>query len=709
LGRGSLDALRGLLRVLGERQGFVSLFDAAGGEEALGRTLRELLGQPSGGARALSRPAGHALDEEAEPLQEAQGFSLCFLGVLEEAQGEALELPPAPAAGRWVAQVLEAAPDGWSSSSARLRVGAPVEVEWALPPFVDKGDWALGRLKVACWSARGASVRLRHEGQPVALTLSPWGLDEEARPWVEGEPVTARAWLEGLAQPGRWTLEVGPSDDEGVAWVREQRHVSEAGRAVWPVRRVRCLAPGDRTLAQGEGERRVLRDLTPLAQGFARALLARGGDSCEGAAARLLAAGVGLAEGWDDPGAWFDELLKALARLRALFVPGEGLSAYVPGGPQDPALGDAAMRLLLRAQAILPRLPQDDSLQGKARVALEAAVHVGQRVAIAAGAVLPPPVERLRDGDDAELLLRMRPDRAELAAVTARARLKRRASSREEAQGLAEQGRAGSSKRRAEQAWCARVLLETGDPLDVAAALQALGEACAGVSGAPLGHDGGAGVTDTAALLLVLFEVGRRPALTATGVVSTLDGQPCGWGEVARGGLLAHAGHAWVVWDEPEPDDLTEPSSLIPLQVQLQRLGQRAPQTVFYVGEPLELGVDLGPLERGGGALAGDVLEVHLPACLAPVPGAALQMAREGRLLRLPLEPGERRVTLALRSVSLTGAGAEAHRAAQHFAVGLRNLRDPKRGRGLVGLDVRVVATEDLAARLRRGVRDLLG
>jgi hypothetical protein len=84
-------------------------------------------------------------------------------------------------------------------------------------------------------------------------------------------------------------------------------------------------------------------------------------------------------------------------------------------------------------------------------------------------------------------------------------------------------------------------------------------------------------------------------------------------------------------------------------------------------------------------------------------------MAREGRLLRLPLEPGERRVTLALRSVSLTGSGAEAHRAAQHFAVGLRNLRDPKRGRGLVGLDVRVVATEDLAARLRRGVRDLLG
>jgi hypothetical protein len=699
LGRALLDHLRALLAQLSPAASLPSLYEAAGGEEAFAEALRVLQGKPEPPRRPPPLPP--RLEEPAPPLAEGRDDSPLLVRVLTLGEPLELRLPPMPAEGRVQVQVIALGAEHWSLATAGLRCGAPVGLSWHLPAFVNPGDQATGRVELRAWG-RPAALWLTCDGLPVPLTLCPDDPDEEPLTLDPGARLPHRARLRFAAAPGRWALSVGPwragaATPPADPWLRREGVISVAGRAVWLARRVRCLQRGDRVPDGDHRNLRLLPSLEPVLQQHLRAICAATWETCESLAARLLALTLRLLLGQDDPDALLKDLLWAAGCLRALFLPGAGWAARDPAGPPDDRLGELATRHLLRLATLLPRLRLDELAHRKAQPLLEGAAHLGQRAALAAGMVLPPPPESVLTADDADLLLRTRPARLAVAAATARARLKRRASARDLHD--AHDGRLSEPELRAERAFAARVLLETQEEADRHLALHALARACDSSLRGPLAPLGGWSTADSAAVALVLFELFESEYLHSDGQARRAEGG----GEWEA--LEVVQGRAWITWDEWQEDDLSDPASLLPLQVSLHRRGSRAPETRFQLGDLLDLEIDLGAPPQGG-ARPGDWLEVHLPAALAPVHWPGLRAERGGRLLRIDLE-GRPRLALSLRAVATTGVVGRQP-AAQHFALALRNMDDPRRGRGMLGLDVTIQDAADLSERLRRGVQDLL-
>lgn len=709
LGQALLDHLRELLERLEPQAPLPTLFEAAGAEAALQDVLRALQGRPEPPRRPRAAP--RQLEEDAPPLPvEGREVRPLLVRILAAEEPVELRLPSLPSEGRVQVQVIDLSGGAWSLATSSLRCGAPVGVHWHLPAFVNPGDQAQGRLELRCWG-QPAALWLSADGVPVPVTLRPDHPDGEPTPLEPGQRLPTRARLEFDAAPGRWSLVVAPWREGSDApppdpWIHREGVVSVAGRAIWLTRHVRCLQAGERAPRGLLRPLQVLPDLEPLLRDYLRAIQAATWETCESLAAQVLGLAITLLMGPEEPEAFYQSLMRACSRLRALFVAGVGWSARDPAGPPDQRLGQAATRHLLRLGSLLHRLEEHSPLHQRARVLLEGAVHMGQRAATLSGMVLPLPVESVHNADDADLLWRQRPERLAVAAATARARLKRRASARDLQE--APIGRRSEPEARAERAFAARVLLETGEEADRALALEALALACQSSLRGPLAPLGGWSTMDSVAVALVLFEALERPWLRSAGL-ARLGDQPQAQ-ELEEPRLKLHAleviqGQAWITWEDWQEDDLSDPASLLPMQVFLHRRGSRTAETRFQIGDLLELDVDLG-LPPQGGARPGDWLEVHLPASLAPVPWPGLHAERGGRLLRINME-GRQRLTLNLRAVSTTGAMGRQP-AAQHFAVALRNMDDPRRGRGMLGLDVTVVDAADFAERLRRGVQDLL-
>ena len=690
--------------LLGRRH-MASVFEACGGVDAQ-RDLLELL---AGGA---PRPrAGHHggvaqdLGGVVAPLpvwgQEAHLLRMEIVTVDGDAS---IQLPPAPVSGVLTVEVALCGPDGgWSAARIEHVVGPGFEVAWHVPAFLADGDVVTGRLVVAS-DVDASLVRVTRDHRPVDRTLEAAGPGESSQPAPLGVPLPRRARIGVILRPGLWVAEVECPRHGGVE--RAVAAVSEPGRRRAPVQRFRLLAAGEvARRADGDGPLRVLGSPRDEIERISRSVLDAPYRTCESLAAMCVATAVRFAHGLGSRKR-LGKLEEVVIELEALFEPGRGFAVRQRHGPMDEDICEIAARHLVRLEWLIrevlaPRREQEGAEFAALLQLLERAAALGTRAVRTLGLVLPPPPRTLRHADDAELLATMRPERMDIAAATARTRLKRRVSRMDvESIDPRAAARTHEGRARSDRAFAARLLLRTGEAADVPIALEALTRAMGDSSRSFLLHGGGFGTEDAVALLLALHEVDAQSSGTVHAVTSgRLDreeARPMDALDAVGGELdeIRADESCWVAWETTAFDDLTDPASPVPLTVHLRAEGQRAPSTQFELGDLVEVHIGLGSPAQGHGYAHGDWVEVHLPPALVARDSPLGEVERN-----VIVDDGRRRVRVELagahgavvhtRAVMTTGSLERP--AVQRFAAGVRNVYDAHRGCGRLGLDVCVL------------------
>lgn len=694
LGERLWQALKVLTDVVGEGDGLRSLYEAAGGPQALEEVIRRLRG--GGVASSPSEPSSPPLEApwlDVTPVS-AQRFELLDVQLVTLSGRATVQLPSVPSSGRVRVEAVCVRGTRWSRAEACLNLGPFAQLSVRMPPFVDPGDHVLGRVEVITW--RGPTrLFVALDGEAVPMTQHPQRGVVPAAALSSEQVLPAEASVSFELKPGVWTIRLeGPEGESPQVFCAA---VSQAGRlrmrrSVW-----RPLFEGEAALEAAsvgaQGTLQVLETPARALEGMIHAVLGAPWRTCESHAAALVAATAAHLRGWRTVAEWMVTVTESARALERLFVPGRGFALATPGGSIDPVISDMAVRHILRLEELIEGIVDE-----RVRSALAKVSRLARRAAMASEVVLPPRPEGLRDGDDADLFRRFRPDRLPLALATARSRLKRRASRRDrEVRRVEREAVRSEVVRRRDQAYAARVLLHSGDALDRRMALEALGAVISAPRRVFLAEGGLTGTADTVAAIFALHTMLTRGDARSGRVL--VDGEER---QVARAGerpvdqVRVLEGVAWVRWGTWCEDDLSDPASSMPFQVSLHHPGGRHPEVHFGLGQVIELRVDLGEPGQGGGARFGDWLAIHLPEALSPVElpaGAAAVKSGAtlaGRRLWIALG-GRHRLIVKLRAVSVTrGRGGAS--GAQHLAAGVCNIYDASRGRGMLGLSVTVAA-----------------
>lgn len=694
LGERLWQALKVLTEAIDEGDGLRPLYEAAGGHRALEEVIRRLRGGEASSSSGQSPPPPlEAPWLDVTPVS-AQKWELLDVRLVTLSGRETVRLPSVPSSGCVRVEALCVRGARWSRAEARLSVGPFAQLSVAMPPFVDPGDHVLGRVEVITW--RGPTrLSVVWNGEAVPMTLHPQRSMRSSATLSPDHALPAEVSVSFELKPGVWTVRLEGPEGESPQVVCAA--VSQAGRlrtrrSVW-----RPLFEGEAALeAASVGARDTLQVMeTPARalEGMIHAVLGAPWRTCESHAAALVAATVSHLRGWRTEAELMVTFAESARALETLFVPGRGFALATPGGAIDPVISDMAVRHILRLEELGEAL-----VAARVRSALAKVSRLARRSAMASEVVLPPRPEGLRDGDDADLFRRFRPERLSLALATARSRLKRRASRRDrEVRRVEREAVRSEVVRRRDQAYAARVLLHSDDALDRRMALEALSAVISAPRRVFLAEGGLTGTADTVAAIFALHtmlaHLSSKPARVSVDdeerLVTRVGVSPVGRVRVLEG-------VAWVRWDTWCEDDLSDPAASMPFQVSLHHPGGRHPEVHFGLGQLIELRVDLGEPGQGGGARFGDWLAIHLPEALLPVElpaGAAAVKSRAtlaGRRLWIALA-GRHRLTVKLRAVSVT-SGHGGGSGAQHLAAGVCNIYDASRGRGMLGLSVTVAS-----------------
>lgn len=696
--------LHGITSSLLKRQHMDSLFEACGGDDELQRLLEALAGAPERPRAGRFEGVEQDFGGVVAPLPVLGDDARLLRMEIVSVDGDALvQLPPAPGAGMLTVEVVVCGPDGgWASARVSHVVGPGFDVQWHLPAYVADGDSVVGRLVVRS-DVDASLVRLTRNRRPVERTLEPDAAGEVARPAPLGVPLPRRARIGVALRPGLWVAEVECPRHGGAEQVIVP--VSEPGRRRATVRRFRFVGPGEvARRADGDGPLRVLGSPRDEIDRVSRSVLDAPYRTCESLAAMCVATALRFAHGLGSHKrlGLLEELVED---LEALFEPGRGFAVRERHGPMDDALCELAARHLVRLEWVVREVLQPlaaDSPEITAVVKLLGrAVHLGARAVRTLGLVLPPPPKTLRHADDAELLASMRPERTDIAAATARGRLKRRVSRMDvESIDPRAAARTHEGRRRSDRAFAACLLLRTGDQADIPVALEALSQAMGDSSRSFLPRGGGFGTEDAVALLLALHEVeseshGELRCVRSGQREESAEDERLSPEEATGDFDLVEvvSGACWVGWETTAFDDLTDPASPIPLSVFLRGQGQRTPATEFELGDLVEVHVGLGSPAQGHGYAHGDWVEVHLPPALIARERPLGDIERNvivddgGRRVRVELA-GAHGAVIHARAVMATGTAEQP--ALQRWAAGVRNVYEAGRGCGRLGLDVAV-------------------
>jgi hypothetical protein len=699
--RGQLSQITGELLA---RRHLVSVFEACGGAQAQTELLELLAGAPA--RPRAGRHAGVAQDlgGVVAPLPVWGDESHLLRMEIVTVDGDALvQLPPAPVTGLLTVEVAVCGPDGgWAASRIQHVVGPGFEVRWEVPAFLADGDPVTGRLVVTS-DVDASLVRLTRDQRPVERTLESAAPGESARPAPLGVPLPRRARIGVGLRPGLWVAEVECPRHGGVQ--RAVAAVSEPGRRRATVRRFRVLEAGEvARRADGDGPLRVLASPRDEIERVSRSVLDAPYKTCESLAAMCIATAVRFAHGLGSRKR-LGRLDEIVTTLEGLFEPGRGFAVRERHGPLDEGICEVAARHLVRLdwvvrEVLAPRAPDEGPEFAALLRLLERAAALGTRAVRTLGLVLPPPPKTLRHADDAELLATMRPERMDIAAATARTRLKRRVSRMDvESIDPRAAARRHEGRSRSDRAFAARLLLRTGEAADVPIALEALTRALGDSSRSFLPAGGGFATEDAVALLLALHEVESastgRVQVARSGRVHREEPVSLEVADAIGGEFdeVCAEETAWVAWETTAFDDLTDPAAPIQLSVHLRGADQRAPSTQFELGDLVEVHVGLGSPAQGQGYAHGDWVEVHLPPALIARSRPLGEVQRNvlvddgGRRVRVELA-GAHGAVIHTRAVLVTGSPQRP--AVQRFAAGVRNVYDAHRGCGRLGLDITV-------------------
>ncbi len=418
-------------QTLDGKQRLESLFDAAGGRAALAQVL-DRIRNPDAQSKTPALESGDSPPQRPQPWfdvdsVEGSQAEVLMLSALEVHGEGSVSLPAVSGDGVLRVEALVAHGTRWQRAGLRARLGAFAQASLRLPPFVDGTDHVQGHLLVKTWSGT-SRLHLEVDGKPQAARLHPRTSDGEETLIVSGEPLPPYASLTFPVVPGRWVVRVEGSELEPPLIFHTV--VSPAGRLKARRRAYKPVFEGgpvaDAGVLGAESGLQVLATPERALEEMIRAVLDAPWRTCESLAAMLVAATVAHRRGWRSEAALLLTLQEVGDELAALFVPGKGFALNQKSGQISRPISDLAVRHLLRLEALAV------GLNPAAKERLARVGRLARRAALASDVVIPPPPDSLRNADDADLLLRFRADRFAVAAATVRARLKRRASRRDQ-------------------------------------------------------------------------------------------------------------------------------------------------------------------------------------------------------------------------------------------------------------------------------------
>lgn len=551
----------------------------------------------------------------------------------------------------------------WVLCEGRFHARREPYAHLALPAFVHPDDVALGQLRASCAGGR-MRVSLTREGQAVPL--------------LQGDEVMNAGCIQEAellelcfaAVPGAYEARVEDAQTGVVDVVTGT--VEAPGAFRFQVQAMKLLQPGegiDIAEVPGGIHLRLLPGLEQPFQALVQANTSYAHACCEQTAVILLSACALYAFSSGRERKKAESVICAgIRREETMWIPGKGLRMYPGRGGPDSYWGPMAVPYLFEASLMAETLDTPGLIK-----ALKGIGDLARDVGKAYGLTVPP--AKPSNARDAYLMARLGGDREGAIAW-----VRDWAGKAPAAQSQGDRFLDSKVGRRAEAAYAAAVLAETGQARDLAVALPLANEVVGAIN-----EEGRLYSTYDSAAAMALMAALERAGVTGGAAEVEADGRTLKTVElvdaaadlqrvVCRGGVASVQVTRWIEerWDELE--------STVPVEVVLC-IGSRL-VTTCRPGDAIDLVVRIPK-----GYQTGDLLWVCLPAALARVVGG-------GQAKKFSLDfAGADELVVPLAATAPT-LGRDGGLGSQHLAVCVRNMFEEERV-GFPGLQSVTVAPAD--------------